>query len=70
MGCDPARPDCAIGCQNLIDSMYIKCDGVCMPDGYYYDPRKIYYCISLKLLKLCINSLFSYMHYILKQFQR
>jgi hypothetical protein len=40
MGCDPARPDCSVGCQDLIDSMYVKCDGVCMPDGYYYDPRK------------------------------
>src|SRR5689334_16297132 len=38
MGCDPALPTCAVGCQNLVDAMYRHCDGVCLPDGYYHDP--------------------------------
>jgi len=38
MNCDPALPTCAPGCQGLIGKLYINCDGVCLPDGYYYDP--------------------------------
>jgi hypothetical protein len=36
--CDPARPECAPGCQELIDTIYRACDGICLPDGYYFDP--------------------------------
>ena len=37
-GCDPAQPVCSVGCQDLIDTVYYVCDGVTMPDGYYFDP--------------------------------
>jgi hypothetical protein len=39
MGCNPAMPACSSGCQNLIDKLYINCDNVCLPDGYYFDPQ-------------------------------
>jgi hypothetical protein len=42
MACDPAIPDCAPGCQGLIDKIYYDCDGICLPDGYYYDPGEQY----------------------------
>lgn len=32
---------CPDGCQNRIDTMYVACDGVCLPDGYFFDPRKL-----------------------------
>ena len=35
--CDPARPRCSKGCQGRIDDLYFDCDGVSLPDGYYYD---------------------------------
>ena len=40
MGCDPARPTCYDQCQQMIDRMYVRCDDVCLPDGYYHDPSK------------------------------
>jgi len=41
MGCDPAQPSCSLGCQKLINKLYENCDEVCLPYGYYFDPRKI-----------------------------
>jgi hypothetical protein len=37
MHCDPAIEFCYFNCQELIDQMYESCDGVCLPDGYYFD---------------------------------
>jgi hypothetical protein len=46
MNCDPSLPTCYEGgeytCQQLIAKMYISCDSVCLPDGYYFDPSKNY----------------------------
>ena len=39
--CDPARPVCDTGCQELIDRMYWACTEVCLPEGYYFDPNKM-----------------------------
>jgi hypothetical protein len=41
MSCDPTRPVCAHNCQAKINDMYYACDGVCLPDGYYFDPSKM-----------------------------
>ena len=40
MMCDPTYATCPIGCQALVDKLYRNCNGVCMPDGYYFDPSK------------------------------
>jgi len=40
MGCDPALPECTSPCQSVVDDLYTDCDGICLPDGYYYDPCK------------------------------
>ena len=32
---------CPPGCQALIDSLYVDCDGVTLPDGLFYDPPDI-----------------------------
>ena len=37
LGCDPAIEYCAYGCQELVDTLYLNCDEMCLPDGYYYD---------------------------------
>eukprot|EP01039_Chlorochromonas_danica_P001100 gene1100-1195_t len=39
MGCDPTYPTCAEGCQDLVKRVYYRCDGVCLPNGYYFDPQ-------------------------------
>ena len=40
MQCDPTLDECPQGCQPLIDKMYVKCDGVTLPDGLYFDPAQ------------------------------
>ena len=40
MSCDPTESTCAPGCQQRIAEMYVACDGVTMPDGFYFDPNK------------------------------
>lgn len=40
-GCDPALDVCFPSCQGYIKNVYFDCDGVCLPEGYYFDPRKI-----------------------------
>jgi hypothetical protein len=42
MQCDPTHPYCAPGCQKLVTAVYWECDGVCIPDGYYFDPSELY----------------------------
>jgi hypothetical protein len=37
ISCDPARPVCFDGCQQKIAKLYMECDGICLPTGYYYD---------------------------------
>ncbi len=37
-GCDPTIGTCVLNCQQLINTLYSDCDGVCLPDGYYFDP--------------------------------
>ncbi len=45
MGCEPVQYPCPDGssapgeknCQSLIDKLFLKCDGVTLPDGFYYD---------------------------------
>ena len=39
MNCDPAADQCNPGCQVLIDGLYHVCSGMCLPDGYYFDPQ-------------------------------
>jgi hypothetical protein len=39
MGCDPAHAECAPGCGALVKKLYRNCANVCLPDGYYFDPR-------------------------------
>jgi len=39
VGCDPTKPECPVGCQDLIDTLYWSCAGVTLPDGYYFDPN-------------------------------
>ena len=41
MYCDPASDQCNSGCQLLIDGLYHVCAGICLPDGYYYDPQSL-----------------------------
>jgi len=31
----PVQPDC----QTFIDHLYLDCEGVTLPDGYYFDPQ-------------------------------
>ena len=38
ISCEPTRSFCPRGCQDLIDELYVNCDGVTMPDGWYFDP--------------------------------
>jgi hypothetical protein len=52
LGCDPVQDDgCPtqpayginpkqITCQDLIKDLHWNCDGVTLPDGYYYDPQR------------------------------
>jgi len=42
MMCDPTTPVCAVGCQGLVDELFKDCNGVCLPDGYFYDPLWTY----------------------------
>ena len=37
-GCSTAKDECGVGCQELIDSIYTRCEGVTLPRYYYYDP--------------------------------
>lgn len=37
--CDPAVSECEPNCVDLIERLYWSCDGVCLPDGYYFDPQ-------------------------------
>lgn len=37
LACEPATPLCTVGCQKMIDYMYLVCDGMCLPDGYFFD---------------------------------
>jgi hypothetical protein len=46
MACDPTKAACPDGCQNKIQKMYFGCDDICLPDGYYFDPRKFIHSIE------------------------
>lgn len=41
IGCEPVQTVCPSDpdCQTAIDRMYLNCEGVTLPDGYYYDPK-------------------------------
>mmetsp|Transcript_29725 Transcript_29725/g.32355 ORF Transcript_29725/g.32355 Transcript_29725/m.32355 type:complete len:136 (+) Transcript_29725:16-423(+) len=39
-GCDPALDSCYTTCQGYIKNVYFDCDGVCLPEGYYFDPQE------------------------------
>ena len=39
MNCNPTLSDCYFDCQALIDQVYVTCDDICLPDGYYFDPQ-------------------------------
>lgn len=57
MGCDPALPDCYTDCQGLVDQLYFQCDSVCLPEGYYFDPRKSLLSVLLSTSQLvCTES--------------
>jgi len=36
--CDPTHPVCDPVCQNAVDYQYVACLGVCLPDGFYFNP--------------------------------
>ena len=38
VSCNPSTPFCATGCQNALDYQYVACEGVCLPDGFFFDP--------------------------------
>jgi hypothetical protein len=40
MSCDPTHPVCQPKCQNKVNYLYYACDDICLPDGYFFDPRK------------------------------
>ena len=40
ISCEPTRQACPRGCQPLINQLYVACDGVELPDGWYFDPDK------------------------------
>jgi len=40
MGCDPALPNCYFNCPPLVKNLYHLCDSMCIPDGFYFDPKK------------------------------
>lgn len=40
MSCDPTHGSCYDKCQNKVNYLYYACDGICLPDGYFFDPRK------------------------------
>ena len=40
MACDPTQSRCPKKCQSKVNSLYTKCDGVRMPDGFFFDPNK------------------------------
>ena len=40
MGCDPALPNCYFNCPPLVRNVYQLCDSICLPDGFYFDPKK------------------------------
>ena len=50
MGCDPTQGECYFNCQAKVDALYKYCDSGCLPDGYFYDPRKL-----IPYLILCVN---------------
>lgn len=58
MGCDPAQPSCSLGCQKLINKLYENCDEVCLPYGYYFDPRKMI--VAIPVVSLSISPLLIY----------
>jgi len=37
MNCITARPECYADCQEQLDLVKKACDGVCLPDGYFFD---------------------------------
>jgi hypothetical protein len=56
MGCDPTYPTCSSGCQDLVEKIYYRCDGICLPNGYFFDPRKpsIWAILAFNLRMMCI----------------
>lgn len=39
MQCDPTQDVCPVGCQALVNHLFQDCAGVCLPDGYFFDPK-------------------------------
>jgi hypothetical protein len=42
MMCDPTLNVCPVGCQGLVNELFKDCEGVCLPDGYFFDPLWYY----------------------------
>ena len=38
IGCSLSQATCPSSCQGYIDDLYRKCDGVTLPENYYFDP--------------------------------
>ncbi len=43
LSCDPTKPTefCDPACQYALDYQYVACEGICLPDGFYFNPGKI-----------------------------
>ncbi len=55
MMCDPTYATCPVGCQKLVDALYANCQGVCLPDGYFFDPSTNQYIAILSyIMSLCL----------------
>jgi hypothetical protein len=37
--CEPVNVDCPVGCEELLGDFLSKCDGICLPDTYFFDPQ-------------------------------
>lgn len=37
--CEPTNELCPEGCQKLLDFFFKVCDGVCLPETYFFDPQ-------------------------------
>ena len=40
VGCDPTTPFCDPLCQKWIEYQFAACNGVCLPDGFFFDASK------------------------------
>ena len=60
LGCSKrTQSSCPTSCQEMIDDLYSKCDGITLPDGYYYDQVKKYRYIHKRNIYLIFFIIFA-----------